>query len=323
VVRVLAKEKLVKGKTVGVDATTLEANAAMRSIVRRDTGETYRAYVTCLAKASGIETPTDEEVRKFDKKRKKKTSNEDWHNPHDPDARVTKMKDGRTHLAHKAEHVTDLATNAIVGLTLCPGDAGDSQSLAGSLAQAAQTLEAVAADPEACKHIHDKPLTEVVTDKGYHSNDTLLHLKGHNIRSYIAEPDRGRRKWDGKHDARDAVYANRRRIKGNRAAGLRCQRAERVERGFAHNYDTGGMGRIHLRGHENIFKRLLVHVSGHNLGLLMRKICGAGTSRGLKDLIAMFWATAGRVKCSWIVSGPFQTGLRPLTIGEMQLKTTS
>jgi transposase len=250
VVTVLAKEKLLKGKTVGVDATTLEANAAMRSIVRRDTGETYRDYVTGLAEASGIEDPTDEDVRKFDKKRKKKTSNTDWHNPHDPDARVTKMKDGRTHMAHKVEHVTDVDTSAIVAVTLRPGDEGDSQSLPGSLAQAAQTLEAVAADP----------------------------------------------------DARDAVYANRRRIKGNRSALLRCLRAERVERGFAHNYDTGGMRRIHLRGHENIFKRLVTHVAGHNLGLLMRQICGAGTPRGLQDLNVLFESMIQRIQHSRIAS---------------------
>ena len=250
VVTVLAKEKLLKGKTVGVDATTLEANAAMRSIVRRDTGETYRDYVTGLAEASGIEDPTDEDVRKFDKKRKKKTSNTDWHNPHDPDARVTKMKDGRTHMAHKVEHVTDVDTSAIVAVTLRPGDEGDSQSLPGSLAQAAQTLEAVAADPE----------------------------------------------------ARDAVYANRRRIKGNRSALLRCLRAERVERGFAHNYDTGGMRRIHLRGHENIFKRLVTHVAGHNLGLLMRQICGAGTPRGLQDLNVLFESMIQRIQHSRIAS---------------------
>jgi transposase len=212
------------------------------------------------------------------------------------------MKDGRTHLAHKAEHVTDLETSAIVAVTLRPGDEGDSQSLPESLAQAAQTLEAVVADPEASKHIHDKPLSEVVTDKGYHSNETVLSLKESSIRSYIAEPDRGRRQWEGKHDARDAVYANRRRIKGKRSALLRCLRAERVERGFAHNYDTGGMRRIHLRGHENIFKRLIAHVAGHNLGLLMRKICGSGTPRGLKDLIALFGSMVQRIPHSRIAS---------------------
>ena len=205
-------------------------------------------------------------------------------------------------MAHKVEHVTDVDTSAIVAVTLRPGDEGDSQSLPGSLAQAAQTLEAVAADPEARKHIHDKPLSEVVTDKGYHSNETLVSLKESSIRSYIAEPDRGRRKWEGKHDARDAVYANRRRIKGNRSALLRCLRAERVERGFAHNYDTGGMRRIHLRGHENIFKRLVTHVAGHNLGLLMRQICGAGTPRGLQDLNVLFESMIQRIQHSRIAS---------------------
>jgi transposase len=123
----LAEVGLVKGKTVGIDATTLEANAALRTIVRRDTGENYQDFLTKLAQASGIETPTRADLARMDRKRKKKGSNDDWTHPHDPDAKITKMKDGRTHLAHKAEHAVDLATGAIVGVTVQDADDGDTE----------------------------------------------------------------------------------------------------------------------------------------------------------------------------------------------------
>lgn len=284
VLKILAREKLLKGKTVAVDATTLEANAAMRSIIRRDTGESYRDFLTKLVQATGNETPTTEDLQRFDKKRKNKASNKDWKHPDDPDARVAKMKDGSTHLAHKAEHVVDLETNAIVAVTLPPADEGDTETMPWSLLQAALNLEEVAVDEKARKNLHDNPLSEVVADKGYHSNNILKGLSKGDVRSYISEPDRGQRKWKGDHEARDAVYANRRRIKGERGERLRKLRAERVERGFAHAYETGGMRRVHLRGSGNILKRLLIHAAALNLGLLVRKVCGAGTPRGLADL---------------------------------------
>ena len=218
---VLAKEGLVRGKTLGIDATTLEANAAMRSIVRRDTGESYQAFLEDLAKASGIETPTREDLAKVDKKRPKKGSNKDWEHPDDPDARITKMKDGRTHLAHKAEHAVDLDTNAIVAVTLQAADRGDTQTLASTLSQAEENLEWVAQDEQAAEKLHPQPVREVVADKGYHSNDVLSTLKQGEYRSYISEPDRGRRKWNGKQDVQAAVYANRRRIKGARGQRVR------------------------------------------------------------------------------------------------------
>jgi transposase len=285
VLAVLAKEKLLKGKTVAVDATTLEANAAMRSIVRRDTGETYPEYLRRLAKESGVETPTREDLKRFDKKRKnKKTPNDEWHNRHDPDAKILKMKDGRTHLTHKAEHVIDLDTNALVAVAL-PKQIGDTESLFDSLLQAEANLEAVVKDPEAGSLIHDDPLGEIVTDKGYHSDKVMEILAEAEIRSYIPEPDRGRRNWNGKRKAQAAVYANRRRMKGNRGQSLRKLRAERSERNFAHAYETGGMRRTHLRGRAQILKRLLIHCCGLNLGLLMKKLFGAGTPKGLADLL--------------------------------------
>jgi transposase len=273
----LAAAGLLKGRTVAIDATTLEANAAMRSIVRRDTGESYQEFLTRLAVASGIKTPTREALARLDRRRKKRTSNKDWKNPSDPDAKITKMKDGRTHLAHKAEHAVDLDSGALVAVTLHGADVGDTTSLVETAIAAAEQIEAAhaaSATPAA--------LTEIVADKGYHSNQTMIDLEAVAVRSYIAEPERGRRHWTQTSDAQAPVYGNRRRVRGVRGKRLLRCRGEYVERSFAHVYDTGGLRRTHLRGHQNILKRLLVHGGAFNLGLLMRQACGRGTPRGLQ-----------------------------------------
>jgi len=267
----LADEQLLKGKTLGIDATTLEANAAMRSIVRRDTGQSYQEFLVGLAKASGIRTPSREALARLDRRRRKKASNEDWTSPSDPDAKITKMKDGRTHLAHKAEHAVDMDSGAVVAVTVQGADHGDTTTIEETLKEAEEQLDAVKATVE-----------EVVADKGYHSDRILIELEDQALRSYVSEPDRGRRKWDDKLDAQMAVYANRRRIRGNRGRRLHRLRGERIERSFAHLYETGRMRRTHLRGHENILKRLLIHTAGFNLGLLLRKQFGMGTPRGLQ-----------------------------------------
>jgi transposase len=277
----LVEVGLLKGKTVAIDATTLEANAAMRSIVRRDTAETYQEFLTRLAQASGIETPTREDLARLDRKRKKKTSNKEWTNPHDPDAKVTKMKDGRTHLAHKAEHAVDLETGAIVTVTLQGADQGDTTTIVETVTAAVEQIEAAQADVDA-----PQPLEEIITDKGYHSNRIMVELDALGVRSYVAEPDRGRRDWSKDPEAQAPVYANRRRTRGRRGRRLMRQRGERIERSFAHVYDTGGMRRTHLRGHANILKRLLIHAGGFNLGLVMRHLIGLGTPRGLQGQLA-------------------------------------
>ena len=278
----------LKGKTIAIDATTLEANAAMRSIVRRDTGESYQAFLAGLAKASGIETPTREGLARLDRKRKKKTSNTDWTHPHDPDAKVTKMKDGRTHLAHKAEHAVDMETGAIVAVTLQGADVGDTTTIIETAIAAAEQVE------DAQANVDDRQsLEEIVGDKGYHSNQTLIDLDAVGIRSYVSEPDRGRRDWSKDPEARAPVSGNRRRMRGRRGRRLMRQRGERIERSFAHLYDTGGMRRTPLRGHTNILKRLLIHAGGFNLGLVMRHLIGIGTPRGLQGRVAAVLATLG------------------------------
>jgi transposase len=294
--KVLAKSGLLKGKTIGIDATTLEANAALRSIVRRDTDQPYEEFLTDLAKVSGIDSPTREDLSRIDRKRPKKGSNEDWYNPYDRDAKITKMKDGRTHLAHKAEHAVDLETGAIVAVTLQPANHGDTTTLHETLSATAENLSEVSADTEASKGLRSQLLDEVVTDKGYHSNGTMLALEELGIRSYVSEPNyRGRRHWKNKSDEQQAVYGNRRRIRGERGKALLRKRGELLERPFAHCYETGGMRRTHLRTHARILKRLLIHVAGCNLALVMRTLFGLGTPRGLQGLACEVLAIFGEL----------------------------
>ena len=289
----LADADMVKGKTIGIDATTLEANAALRSIVRRDSGESYRDFLIKLAQASGIETPTRADLARLDRRRKKKGSNDDWIHPQDPDAKITKMKDGRTHLAHKAEHAVDLDTGAIVGVTVQDADDGDTTTSVETLIEAAEQIEAVRPDGDG--------IQEVVGDKGYHSNQSLVDLEAVGVRSYISEPERGRRSWKTNPAARDAVYRNRRRIRGARGQRLLRLRGERLERPFAHLYETGGMRRVYLRGHMNIRKRVLIHAGGFNLGLLMRQLIGVGTPRGLQGrLRAILAALLVLIRSLWV-----------------------
>ena len=277
----LRESGLLKGRTVGVDSTTLEANAAMRAIVRRDDGTEYDAWLHELAKASGIETPTRQDLAKLDRKRPKKGSNEDWRHPHDPEARITRMKDGRTRLAHKLEVGVDMETGAVAGVTVQTMDGGDTGSLGVTLDETERRLAEVGAAPK-----------EVVADKGYHSNATMTGTSERGLRSYVSEPDRGRRKWKGRRDAQKAVYGNRRRIRGERGKRLLRQRGEKLERTFAHLLVSGGLRRVHVRGQEELRKRMLVHTAAFNLGLLMRKRCGFGTPRGLQGLAAAAAALA-------------------------------
>lgn len=282
VLKAVAVNGLISGKTAGIDATTLEANAALRSIVRNDNGQPYQEFLTDLAEASGIETPTREDLTKIDKNREKKGSNDDWHNPHDPDAKITKMKDGSTHLAHKQEHAVDMETGAVLAVTIQPANAGDTTSWRATTEAACTNVNALIADPTTKEHVNPEAIQEVVTDKGYHSNQVMVDMKQIGIESYASEPKRGKRNWKNKEDERLAVEANGERVRNDYGKELLRLRGEKVERPFAHVLETGGMRRTHLRGHENILKRMLIHVAGFNLGLVMRKVTGRGTPRGLQ-----------------------------------------
>src|SRR5436305_3756542 len=287
VLQILNEEGLVSGRTVSIDATTLEANAALKSIVRRDNGQSYNDYLKELAKAAGMENPTREQLARLDRKRKKKGSNQQWMSPSDPDARITKMKDGRTHLAHKAEHAVDLTSGALLAVTLQPANEGDTTTIHKTLEEA-QT---------AAREINEAGVEEVVADKGYHSGAGLLEVHDQAIRSYIPEPERGRRKWQGagKADEQKRTYENRRRVRGDRNKRLQKLRSEGTERTFAHMYETGGMRRVHLQGRKNILKRLLVHGAGFNLSLILRKTLGVGKPRRLQGLSLQFFACLRRL----------------------------
>jgi transposase len=289
-VRVLGEEGLLEGQTIAIDATTLAANAAMRSIRRRDDGRCYEEYLQEVAQAEGLENPTREQMARLDRKRKKKGSNQEWMSPADPDARITKRKDGRTHLAHKAEHAVDLSSGAVVAVTLQAADQGDPTTLPETL-QEAQVNAAL---------VNERGVEETVADKGYHSNQVLVDLHAAGIRSYIPEPERGPRKWPGKQKEQQRVYANRRRMSGPRGKQLQKLRSELTERNFAHMYETGGLRRTHLRRRNNILKRLRFHAIGFNLALLLRERFGIGKPRTLQRIsdatlllriaLAAFWA---------------------------------
>lgn len=283
-VRVLGDQGLMDAQTVAIDATTLEANAAMRSIRRRDDGRKYEEYLKGLAQAEGMEEPTREQLARLDRKRKKKASNQDWTSPSDPDARIAKMKDGRTHLAHKAEHAVDLSSGAIVAVTLQAADLGDTTTVVETLKEA-QAHAAV---------VNERGVEEVVADKGYHSGAALIGMHQASVRTYIPEPERGRREWQGRKTEQERVYANRRRVRGHRGRRLQKLRSELVERSFAHMYETGGMRRTHLRGRDNILKRLLIHAAAFNLALLVRKQYGIGKPRTLQGV-------ENRLLCAWAV----------------------
>ena len=279
----VAKRGLLKGKTIGIDATSLEANAAMKSIVRRDTSESYMEYLRRLAKEAGVEA-SDEELRRADRKRKKKACNQEWKNPHDPDAEVTKMKDGATHLAYKAEQAVDLDTGAIVAITTHGGATGDTESIETTLPEAGLAIanQIDTATAEGQYPVHAQGLQEVVTDKGYHSDASLQTIEAMEVRSYIPVPTQ-ERNWAGKADQKATFQANQRRVTGERGKRLLKRRGEFLERPFAHQYETGGLRRVHVRGLKNVAKRVLLQAAAFNLALILRSITKAGTPRGLAE----------------------------------------
>jgi len=274
VLGVAHEKKLLRGKTVAIDSTTLEANAAMKTIVRKDTGEDYKAYLKRLLAEQGVENPTDEDVRRFDRKRPKKGSNEEWESPTDPDSRIAKMKDRRTHLAYKAEHTVDLGSEFVLAAAVYTADQADSATLMDSLIQAQVNLMLAGSEQE---------IEEAVADKGYHKAETLADCERWGTRTYIPEPKREKRTWADKPAGWERAFrANRRRVRGARSKRLQKKRSEYVERSFAHVCETGGARRTWLRGLADVTKRYLMQIAGHNLAVLMRKLFGVGKPRTLQ-----------------------------------------
>lgn len=294
VLSIAALKGLLSGKTVGVDSTTLEANAAMKSIVRKDTGEDWRAYVVRLMREEGViepdTEPTDEEVRRYDRGRKnKKVSNDDWQSRTDPDSRIAKMKDGRTHLAYKAEHVVDLENELVLAAEIYPANQGDTATFVDSLMQAELNVDAATERAG----VSTQAIEEVAADKGYHSVASLESATELSMRTYVPEPSRKSPwSWTDKSEAqRSAVLNNQRRVKRAKGRKLQRLRSERVERSFAHVCETGGSRRSWLRGFEDVTKRYRVAVAAHNLGRMLWKLFGVGKPRTLQGV----WDASSRL----------------------------
>lgn len=282
VLSLLQERGLLKGKTLGVDATTLEANAAMKTIVRKADGKDWKNYLRTLAQAEGIEDPSDEDLRRIDRGRKdKKVSNETWESPVDGDARIARMKDGTTHLAYKAEHAVDLETEAIVSAQVSSATRGDAQTGVESVVLAQVAL--IRSGSEAA-------IQELVADKGYHDNGLLAECAHFGIRTYIPERKQAKRVWTNKPaEVQAAFRANRRRVRGDRGRRLNRWRSERVERTFAHVCETGGGRRAWLRGLINVQKAHLLRCCAYNLGLVMRKCFGMGKPRSGAVAATVLW----------------------------------
>src|SRR5579864_8032529 len=238
-----------------------------------------------LAEAEGVDAKDASALLRMDRKRTKRISNEDWKSPVDEEAEITKLKDGRTALAYKAENAVDMETGAIVAVTTHGGAAADTATVRETVIEAGMAVAGLIAEktPEGEYEVHAEGLEEVVADKGYHSNDVMVGLSEMEVRSYVAEPDRGTRNWDGKEAEREAVYGNRRRVQGERGKRMQRQRGERLERNFAHQFDTGGLDRLYVRGLENVHKKFLIHAAACNLALLMRSTYGSGKPRAAHD----------------------------------------
>jgi hypothetical protein len=271
----------------------------MKGITRKDTGEDWKEFLKRLLAEQGVEDPTDEEIRRFDRQRKKKVSNQEWESPTDPDSRITKMKDKRTHLAYKAEHTVDLDSEFVLGAAVYPADRADTATLVQSVLEAQVHLAQAGSDQQ---------IEEAVADKGYHKAETLAECESWNTRTYIPEPAGKEYRWSGKPEGwRKATQANRRRVRGARSKRLQKKRSELVERSFAHVCETGGGRRTWLRGLGDVMKRYVVQVAAYNLGLLMRKLFGVGKPRVLQGsggcaiglLACWYWLLSGWVGRSY------------------------
>jgi len=292
ILSVAAHKGLLWGEKLGIDSTTIQANASMKSIVRKDSGKGWKDYTKKLAKKAGLNDPTDAELRQFDRKRRgKKVSNDDWESPSDPDSRITRMKNGATRMAYKAEHAVDLESDLIVSATVHPGNAADTATVIDTAIDAAVNLEEAGCEGE---------VSAIVADKGYHSTKVVMQAVEFGMQTYI--PERASptpRRWADKDPSeKKAVYNARRRAKSEHGKALSRARSELVERSFAHVCDTGGARRTWLRGLQSVTKRHLMVAAARNLSTIMRLICGIGSPRtlqGLRALLQLAWTHFGRL----------------------------
>jgi transposase len=307
VLEIVESKGLLRGKVEGVDSTYLRADASMKSIVRKDTGDDYTTYLKKLCEAQGIQDPTVEDARRMDRKRKgKKSSNKEWQSPTDADARIVRLKDGRTRLGYKVEHVVDLETGAIVAAEVYTGTDADTATLRPSLEAARENVTAARADaddddapPPAAPTGASRPTVEVVADKGYHKVQSLLELRRAQYRTYIPAPEqKGKRRFDdkGRMLAREAFHHNQARVRRAKGKALLRQRGEKLERTFAFTCESGAHRRVRLRGRDNVRKRYVLHTAAVNLGLIMRTLYGHGTPRQMADAVL-----AAIVAATWMV----------------------
>jgi hypothetical protein len=283
VLSMLREHGLLRGRKLGIDSSVIEANASLRALEHRNTEESYWDYVRRLAAEAGVDPEDSKAVRRFDKKRPdRKTSNEEWVNPHDPDAKVGRTKDGATDMIYKPEHVTDLESGAIVSAEVRPGDAGDTVELTERVAGAVGTLTEVCG--EECL---DQLGRELAADEGYFALEEIRSLQELDVRTVIADPKSGRRRQDLAEDDQSVLQRAQRAVQSKTGKALLRRRGEHLERSFAHVLDHGGCRRTTLRGTANLNKRYLVAVLTHNLSVLMRKLYRCGTP---KQWVARGWA---------------------------------
>jgi len=296
ILSVAAHKGLLWGEAIGIDSTTIQANASMRSIVRKDSGKGWQDYTRKLAKKAGRDDPTDDELRQFDRNRLgKQVSNDDWENPHDPDATITRMKDGTTRMAYKVEHAVDLDTDIVVSTTIHTGTAPDTATIIDTAIDAAVNAEQAGADNE---------IEAIVADKGYHSTKVVSRAADLGMRAYI--PERAspkQRRWVGKDpNEKCAVYSTRRRTKSERGKHLSRLRSELTERSFADGCDTRGVRRTWLQGLLSVAKRQLMMVAARNLSTITRALIGIGSPRsrqGLRALLQLTWTHFDRLISAW------------------------
>ena len=272
----LRQHGLLKGRNLGIDSSVIEANASLRELVHRNTEEQYWEYVKRLAAEAGIDPTDTKAVRRFDKKREgRKTSNQEWVNPHDRDAKVGVTKHGACDMIYKPEHITDLDTGVIVAAEVRCGDEGDTVGLAERVLAAGEVLARVCEDP-----MQTKVLTSLTADEGYFAVEEVCCLQGERVRVVIGDPHATKRKPDNQDPmVRQVLRKARQAVTSKSGKALLRKRGEHLERSFCHVLDHGKHRRATLRGRKNLTKRQLAAAFTHNLSLLMRHLTGHGTAK--------------------------------------------